>query len=164
MRRVRRLRPLLQKMTHLLKSGVVKEPAWYQAMQKVPPADLPMRASVPKQIVYEEDKLVDSFLEENPSFLKSPMTLYDPEPILPRKFAWRQLELMKEGYSRERAYDITENEMEQSLLELQNTTGGARETLKSMQDIEEAILQKQGGKSLCHRFPSASDAPLLMRH
>lgn len=143
MNRVRRLRPLLQKMDHLLKSGVVKEPVWYEAMRKVPPAEVPMRASKPKTLEYEEDALVDGFLQQNPSFLKNPITLYDPEPILPRKFAFRQLELMKEGYSKQQAYDITEVEMEQSLLEMQNTTGGPKDTLKSMQDIEEAILQKQ---------------------
>eukprot|EP00976_Prorocentrum_cordatum_P032364 658046-Prorocentrum_minimum.AAC.2 len=54
MNNFRRSRPLLARMKHLLKSNAVKEPLWYQAVTRTPPAEMPLKASRPPKLVYEE--------------------------------------------------------------------------------------------------------------
>jgi len=153
----------LARMRHLLKSNAVKEPLWYQAVARTPPAEMPLKASRPPKIVYEEDTLIRSYMKRNPEAAFLPLNMTSTEPHFVRTFAWRQLELMKAGYSREEAYQLTERELESEKREAFQAVNSDTDLLKTIQDAEEEFvelaltLQKPGGNK---RETETTSAPV----
>eukprot|EP00242_Pyramimonas_sp_CCMP2087_P013185 CAMPEP_0198215688 /NCGR_PEP_ID=MMETSP1445-20131203/51839_1 /TAXON_ID=36898 /ORGANISM="Pyramimonas sp., Strain CCMP2087" /LENGTH=160 /DNA_ID=CAMNT_0043891517 /DNA_START=217 /DNA_END=699 /DNA_ORIENTATION=+ len=128
-------------MKHMLKSNAVKEPLWYQAVSRTPPAELPLKASVPPRLVYEEDTLIRGYLRRNPEAAFIPLTMNSTEPHFVRKFAWRQQELMGAGYSREEAYQLSERELESEKIKAHQLVNTDEDLIKSVQDEEEEFVK-----------------------
>jgi hypothetical protein len=60
-----------------------------------------MQGKRPPKLVYEEDEFVDAYYRRNPAATLEPIDLGSFNPPAARRFAFRQLELMKEhGLSR----------------------------------------------------------------
>ena len=132
--RLRRLvRPnLLNRISHLLKSGVFPEPKWMAAMKASPPPAMTKTKAkeIASSISYDsssrksflETRLIDSFLERHPEFKGVPIDLnktQEQEAYFPLEFAIRQAALMEKGnmsnnnrpYSESEAQKIVEEEM-----------------------------------------------------
>lgn len=92
--------------TRLSEAGVMKKPKWLQAIEKFPPPAEHMKkqGKRPPELVYEEDAFVDAYYRRNPAASLEPIDLGSYVPPAARRFAFRQLELMKvEGLSRAEA-------------------------------------------------------------
>lgn len=92
--------------TRLSEAGVMKKPKWLQAIEKYPPPKEHMerQGKRPQELVYEEDDFVAAYYRRNPAASLEPIDLGSYVPPAARRFAYRQLELMKvEGLSRAQA-------------------------------------------------------------
>ena len=84
----------------------MKKPKWLQAIEKYPPPKEHMerQGKRPQELVYEEDDFVAAYYRRNPAASLEPIDLGSYVPPAARRFAYRQLELMKvEGLSRAQA-------------------------------------------------------------
>lgn len=102
---------MLDRVSQLVKGGVVPKPLWYEAMLAHPPP-LKMQAEKPKRIDFPEDRLRRVWLRRNPESTMHPKTLFVEEAALPAThkehpadaFVKRQMALMRKGLSEEEAY------------------------------------------------------------
>ncbi|KAH9572700.1 hypothetical protein CY35_02G165700 [Sphagnum magellanicum] len=103
---------LLSKARKLMKGGIMARPRWLDAVIRVPPQPKKTRCHRAPNIKLPEDRLVESYYARHPEakFIPFEINSFDPPPA--RKFAWRQLELMEQGYFRDQACDIVEAEFE----------------------------------------------------
>mmetsp|Transcript_26932 Transcript_26932/g.32693 ORF Transcript_26932/g.32693 Transcript_26932/m.32693 type:complete len:181 (-) Transcript_26932:125-667(-) len=106
-------RPLFQHMTRLLKCKEIAQPAWYETMKRFPPPPEPMKASTPPLITFEEDHLVERYQRSSGAAYLQGIRIADEKPHIARRFAWRQLELMKNGQSESEAFENTTMEFSQ---------------------------------------------------
>ena len=89
--------------TRLSEAGVIKKPKWLQAIEKYPPPteQVERQGKRPQDLVYEEDEFVAAYYRRNPAASLEPIDLGSYVPPAARRFAYRQMELMKgEGLSR----------------------------------------------------------------
>lgn len=102
---------LLSKTRKLMKGGIIARPRWFDAVMRVPPEPKKTRCKKAPKIVLPEDRLVESYYARHPEakFIAFELNSFDPPPA--RKFAWRQLELMDQGYPRDVARDMVEVEV-----------------------------------------------------
>eukprot|EP00244_Chara_vulgaris_P000653 TRINITY_DN1106_c0_g1_i1.p1 TRINITY_DN1106_c0_g1~~TRINITY_DN1106_c0_g1_i1.p1 ORF type:complete len:177 (+),score=30.60 TRINITY_DN1106_c0_g1_i1:559-1089(+) len=105
-------RDLISQVRQLIKGGIIRKPKWFEAACRVPPASTPPRVKKVEKIRLPEDPLVTSFYARHPEARFVPYKLNSFEPPIARRFAWRQIELMREGYSQREARDQVELEFE----------------------------------------------------
>ncbi|GBG79904.1 hypothetical protein CBR_g30169 [Chara braunii] len=106
-------RDLISQVRQLIKGGIIRKPKWFEAACRVPPAGTPRRVKKVEKIRLPEDPLVTSFYARHPEARFTPYKLNSFEPPIARRFAWRQMELMREGYSQREARDQVELEFEE---------------------------------------------------
>mmetsp|Transcript_34207 Transcript_34207/g.81136 ORF Transcript_34207/g.81136 Transcript_34207/m.81136 type:complete len:159 (+) Transcript_34207:63-539(+) len=108
--RLRRSGDLLYRVKKLLKSGIFEEPPWLEALERVPPLEMPKRPR-PRPLRFPESQMEMQYIKNNPKVLSIPVRLNGPEPSVPRQFVWRQLELMRErGLSKAEAASVVHEE------------------------------------------------------
>lgn len=102
---------MLDRVSQLVKGGVIPKPLWYEAMLAHPPPPK-MQAEKPKRIEFPEDRLRRVWLRRNPEATMHPKALFVEEAALPGShhehpadaFVKRQMALMRKGLSEEEAY------------------------------------------------------------
>ncbi|KAJ7541733.1 hypothetical protein O6H91_10G073800 [Diphasiastrum complanatum] len=101
---------LMTKTMKAVKSKIIDKPAWFDAVLSVPPQMVRPRGIRAKKIKLPEDPYVESYYARHPDADCIPFELnsFDPPPA--RKFAWRQMEIMKKMKTKNRklARDIVE--------------------------------------------------------
>ena len=140
------LRPeLLARVKHFLRGGLVAVPKWVRAAEVYPPLRETPEMSVRGKVSFPETRLVNVFLERNPTYKSVPIDLLsdDEDDYMPLRFARRQAQLMEErGATEEEARVVVEQELgvddagRASLYEAQ-----CREALRVTQAEEEKVLQ-----------------------
>lgn len=105
---------LLTKTRQLVKGGVVVKPRWFDAVESVPPLISKGRAKKAPKISYPEDRFVESFYARHPEAVCTPFDLksFDAPPA--RKFALRQLELVRQGMNKLAAREAVEAEVSEA--------------------------------------------------
>lgn len=142
-------RNLVERVTHLVRAGVMDEPVWLDVAKRIPPLDLKKQKKAPKPeaIVFPEDRLIQSFYARHPEARAEPIDLgSDVDLPLARQYALKQLALMQTGMSRKRA----EAEVEQEFFgkgggtnlfsQMQRKTAGWYSTTSAIQAEEEREL------------------------
>ena len=143
----RMIRPqLLARMQHLLKGGLQPPPRWVRAAAAHPPLETPpasaFLASRRKGSSAPETRLVNAFLERNPTYKSVAIDLLGDSEYFPLTFARRQVQLMDGGMTEAGARDLLEKEMglEAGSREEQYMRQ-CKETLRAVQGEEEAALR-----------------------
>eukprot|EP00850_Spirogloea_muscicola_P014564 SM000105S13909 [mRNA] locus=s105:428478:429401:- [translate_table: standard] len=104
---------LLTRMRKLVKAGIREKPAWLDAMENVPPVRHLGPAKRAPQIRLEEDPYVESYYARHPEAKMIPIKLKSfDDPPNARRFAQRQLALIKAGMDKRKARDVVEAEFE----------------------------------------------------
>mmetsp|Transcript_13889 Transcript_13889/g.19113 ORF Transcript_13889/g.19113 Transcript_13889/m.19113 type:complete len:189 (-) Transcript_13889:161-727(-) len=137
----RPVRPLLHRIKHLLKSGAVREPLWYEALCRIPPEDPNPNVPKPPIISYPEDALVRDYRLRHPEANKIPVKMLSDEMHVVRKFAIRQHELMQSCYSKEEAFQLAQKEFGDELAEA-STPIAVKSALSSIQSMEEEYIKE----------------------
>ncbi|CAD7700904.1 unnamed protein product [Ostreobium quekettii] len=106
---------------------------------RVPPAVPPKHRARPPRIDLPEDRLIRAYYRKYPMARTVPIDLNSFEPPIARKFAWRQMELMKDGMSQDEAFAKVEAEMGLQL-EALSAQRGVKSVLGIVQYEEERIL------------------------
>ena len=141
------LRPqLLSRMQHLLKGGLQPPPRWVRAAEANPPAEVPpaeaFRARGGKGASAPETRLVDAFLERNPTYKGVAIDLLgEGAEYVPLAFARRQVRLMEGGMTEAAARDLLEKEMGLEAGGREQYAKQCRDTLRAVQNEEEAALR-----------------------
>ena len=140
------LRPeLLARVKHFLRGGLVATPKWVRAAEVYPPLRETPEMSARGSVSFPETRLVNAFLERNPTYKSVPIDLLsdDEDDYMPLRFARRQAQLMEErGATEEEARVVVEQELgvddagRAALHEAQ-----CREALRVTQAEEEKVLQ-----------------------
>ncbi|KAJ4780278.1 hypothetical protein LUZ62_064535 [Rhynchospora pubera] len=102
---------LLTKTRKLVKGLAVQTPRWLKAMEESPPVTFPRTDGKIKRIELPEDVYVKRFLKRHPDSMYHDaikLSGFDPPPA--RVFAWRVLELKKQGVGEDEAMAVADME------------------------------------------------------
>ncbi|XP_078160776.1 uncharacterized protein LOC144556156 isoform X1 [Carex rostrata] len=102
---------LLIRVRKLVKGYAMATPPWLKAMEKAPPVTFPRPDAKIKKIKLEEDDYVRLFLKYNTySGYHDAIRLSEFDPPAARIFAWRVLQLTKQGVGEQEAVAVAEME------------------------------------------------------
>ncbi|GMH43490.1 hypothetical protein BSKO_11412 [Bryopsis sp. KO-2023] len=134
----------LRRMKRLVDSGYEEPGLMYKILQEVPPEPLPKRTQHPEKLIYPEDRLLSKFYEKFPMERLEPIELGSFDPPYPRKFVWRQMQLMRyAGLDEKAAFEQTEKEYvpgRKASLSQSKSLKSTRSTLQMVQMEEERVL------------------------
>ena len=113
-------KPLVERVSQLVKGGVIPKPLWYDAMLAHPPPPK-VRAAKPRRLEYPEDRLRRVWLRRNPEATMHPKTLFLEEDQMPAShrehpadaFVAKQMALMRKGLGEEEAYRQVKQQLAQ---------------------------------------------------
>ncbi|GAB4815620.1 hypothetical protein N2152v2_008076 [Parachlorella kessleri] len=129
---------LVRYVRFLVQAGVVEQPVWLPAMERVPPPPV-KTGRKPPTITFPEDRLLAAYYSKHPEAKLEPIAINSFEPSTPLRFVHRQMELMEGGVPRKQAFQQVEQEFTAQSQQSGTQQGGI---IEQVQREEEGHLRR----------------------